>query len=157
MMRTYYVLAEIDGNPTLFRVNTDSADSAVRLVDEYCIKRYTGTSIVCYAIESFTEEQFKERLPHAIIILQYDELKDSELFQLSSPKELKKLVREQEREYCHQYPGCRAYGKLIYLSDVERKIARFYQINMGFDAEKAVMRARIVANMPIDLSNSSWI
>ena len=150
MTSTFYVLASIDNNPTLFRVRAGDITQSINAVNEYCEKRYSGTSIDCYVVEAFFEDVYKESLPHALVSVNCDDDREAELIVLSDVSEYREVVEDYEEEY----PECLVESRLIFMSDVERRIARFYEMEKGLDIERAVERARMVADRVVDLDGT---
>ena len=146
-MAVYYVLANIDNNPTVFKVNAKSVSEAKDKVDEYCIKRYAKTSIKCYAISVFTEDLSKAT-PHAVVVIKCGKGTKTKLIELSDINEYKDVVDELKEEYY----DCTVRSRLKFISEVGIAAARFYQLEKGYDLEKAIDFGRMAAERFVDLT-----
>ena len=146
-MTVYYVLANVDNNPSVFKVDAKSVSDAKDKVNEYCIKRYAKTSIKCYAVSVFMDYMTKE-IPHAVIKIKCGKDIKTKLIELSDVNEYKDVVDELKEEYY----DCTVRASLIFISEVGIAAARFYQLEKGYDLEKAIELGRMAVEHFIDLT-----
>ena len=141
-MTAYYVIANIDNNAVLFKVNAESLLDAKDRVNEYCAKR----KVTCYALKGFTESMMDE-VPYAVTTIKCGDEKSSRLIELSDLNELKSLIRELREKY----HDCSVVAKVTQLSEVELEIIRFYELHRGYDLEKSVEVAKVIASNVLEL------
>ena len=141
-MKTYYVIAKMDNNPIVFKVNAENVLDAKDKVNEYCVKR----RLTCYALQGFTESMLSE-LPYAIVTIECDDGKSTRLIELSDIYELKTIIKELREEHYE----CTVIARVTYLSDIELELARLYRLDKGYEIERSVEVAKIVAREYIEI------
>ena len=148
-MIVYYVLANIDNNPTVFKVDAKNVTEARDKVNEYCVKRYAKTSIKCYAVSVFMEDMAKAT-PHAVVKIKCEKDTKTKLIELSDINEYKDVVDELKEEHY----DCTVRSRLVFISEIGIEAARFYQLEKGYDLEKAIDFGRMAAERFVDLTGA---
>ena len=153
-VQTYYVLLNVDNWVTLAKVKAENAADAMQFAeDNYCKKRYEGTSVPCYPAGVFTEEMYNSKYPYALIVVEdgrgniVDEMLPS-LDEWNYSDHFEEIINETKREY----KGYRVSGSVVHLTEVEHDIVEFYRIERGFDLERSVRLAQKDAQNIADLT-----
>ena len=152
-MRTFYVMLYVDNWVTIAKVNAENLADAMQFAEEnYCKKRYEGTSVPCHPAGAFTEEMYNVRYPYALVVVK--DRNGNIVEELLSPLDefdyechFKEVMDEIKREYT----GYHVSGRIVHLSEVEYRIIDFYRYERGFNLEKAIMTAQRDAQNVADL------
>ena len=153
-MRTFYVMLYVDNWVTIAKVKAENEADAMQFAeDNYCRKRYEGTSVPCYPAKAFTEEMYKVKYPYALIVVRdrHGKVVD-EALSLLDEEDYFNHFRELMKEAKQEYAGYRITGRIVHLSEVEHEAVKFYRIERGFDLERAVRTAQHDSEIIADLT-----